>query len=135
MSGLGDLGATVVDDYGTGYSSLSYLRDLRHISGLKLDRSFVTDLWRPPHGAIVESTVGLAAALGLELVAEGVETAEVRDELAGSAARSRRATTFSRPVPAAGRPSGAITGAALGALLPHARRSGPGHLRRATAPV
>src|ERR671920_2627026 len=72
-----------VDDYGTGYSSLGYLRDLSEISGLKLDRAFVTRLDVDPRSqAIVQSTVELARRLGLSLVAEGVETTAVRDRLA-----------------------------------------------------
>jgi diguanylate cyclase (GGDEF)-like protein len=73
----------VIDDYGTGYSSLGYLRDLRDIRGLKLDRSFVTHMDADPRAeAIVESTVTLAHSLGMAVVAEGVETAPVRDRLA-----------------------------------------------------
>jgi EAL domain-containing protein (putative c-di-GMP-specific phosphodiesterase class I) len=65
-----------VDDYGTGHSSLSYLRDLP-ISELKLDRSFLQAVPVDTHNAaIVRSTVQLAHALGLPIVAEGVEDAE-----------------------------------------------------------
>src|SRR5688500_1332329 len=72
----------VIDDYGTGYSSLGYLRDLRDIRGLKLDRSFVTYMDADHRAqAIVESTVNLAHSLGMAVVAEGVETAVVRDRL------------------------------------------------------
>ena len=74
----------VIDDYGTGYSSLGYLRDLRDIRGLKLDRSFVTHMDADHRAeAIVESTVNLAHSLGMAVVAEGVETAGVRDRLRG----------------------------------------------------
>ncbi len=62
-----------IDDYGTGYSSLSYLRDLP-IDEIKIGRSFVTALTNNPrNGAIVGSTIELAHALGLGVVAEGVE--------------------------------------------------------------
>ena len=65
----------VVDDYGTGFSSLGYLRDLHDIRGLKLDRSFVGPMTTDPRAAaIVESTINLAHALGMHVVAEGVET-------------------------------------------------------------
>jgi diguanylate cyclase (GGDEF)-like protein/PAS domain S-box-containing protein len=63
-----------IDDYGTGFSSLGYLRDLR-VQALKLDRSFVMDVDTHDHNrVIVESTVHMAHALGLSVVAEGVET-------------------------------------------------------------
>ena len=63
-----------VDDYGTGHSSLAYLRDLS-VSTLKLDRTFVQGLENSDGDrSIVESTLALAHALGLTVVAEGVET-------------------------------------------------------------
>ena len=88
-----------VDDYGTGYSSLSYLLDLHELGGLKLDRSFVTGLDRDSRAeAIVASTIALAASLDLELVAEGVETAEVRDRLTDLGCLLAQGFFFSRPV-------------------------------------
>jgi diguanylate cyclase len=91
----------VVDDYGTGFSSLGYLRDLRDIRGLKLDRSFVTHLDADRRaGAIVESTINLAHALGMHVVAEGVETAPVRDRLAQLGCEFAQGFLFSPPVPA-----------------------------------
>jgi len=76
VKAISDLGVHVsVDDYGTGFSSLRYLRDLS-IDCLKLDRSFVNDLeTNPDSRIIVESTLALAKALQLEVVAEGVSTA------------------------------------------------------------
>jgi diguanylate cyclase (GGDEF)-like protein/PAS domain S-box-containing protein len=72
---INDLGVRIaVDDYGTGYSSLSYLRDLP-ISALKLDKSFVLNMQRRHDDrVIVESTIQMARALALHVVAEGVET-------------------------------------------------------------
>lgn len=91
----------VVDDYGTGFSSLAYLRDLHDVRGLKLDRSFVTHLDVDPRSeAIVESTINLAHALGMQVVAEGVETAAVRDRLAGFGCELAQGYLFSAPAPA-----------------------------------
>jgi diguanylate cyclase len=90
-----------VDDYGTGFSSLGYLRDLRDIRGLKLDRSFVTNLDTDARAhAIVASTVNLARALGMRVVAEGVETEQVRDRLAALGCDLAQGYLFGRPVPA-----------------------------------
>jgi diguanylate cyclase len=92
----------VVDDYGTGFSSLGYLRDLRDIRGLKLDRSFVTLLDADPRAAaIVESTINLAHALGMHVVAEGVETRPVRDRLVELGCELAQGFLFSPPLPAA----------------------------------
>ncbi len=73
MSALRALGVTlIIDDYGTGYSSLAYLRDLRHLGGLKIDRSFVTNVVSDARSAaIVRSTLDLASALDLAVVAGG----------------------------------------------------------------
>ena len=98
---LRELGVKLsIDDFGTGYSSLSYLRQLR-AHQLKIDRSFVQDL---EHGAdaraIVEAVVRLAHALGMEVVAEGVETAAQREVLAGLNCNKLQGYLFARPVPA-----------------------------------
>ncbi|MDQ2896770.1 MAG: EAL domain-containing protein [Actinomycetota bacterium] len=75
LGGLEALGvAIVLDDFGTGYSSLRYLSSF-HVSQLKLDRSFTADLAREARPAkIIAATIDMARALGMTVVAEGVET-------------------------------------------------------------
>ncbi|MDQ2639461.1 MAG: EAL domain-containing protein [Pseudomonadota bacterium] len=74
LTGLRGLGVQLsIDDFGTGYSSLAYLQKLQ-VDRLKIDRSFVENVHIDPGSrAIVASTVQLAHALGLEVVAEGIE--------------------------------------------------------------
>ena len=72
---------TSIDDYGTGFSSLAYLRDLP-VTELKMDRSFVSTLTTDERSRlIVASTIDMAHALDLEVVAEGVENAAVTAEV------------------------------------------------------
>lgn len=88
-----------IDDFGTGFSSLSYLKRLP-IDELKIDRSFVHDIVGDVNsGAIAESIVLLGRALGLSVIAEGVETEAQRDHLARLGCRSYQGWLFSRPLP------------------------------------
>jgi EAL domain-containing protein (putative c-di-GMP-specific phosphodiesterase class I) len=90
-----------LDDFGTGYSSLSYLHRFP-FDKLKIDRSFITSVADDVRKAeIVRSITALAGNLGMELVAEGVETVEQRDALAGLNCRYAQGFLFSRPVDAA----------------------------------
>jgi diguanylate cyclase (GGDEF)-like protein/PAS domain S-box-containing protein len=89
----------VVDDFGTGFSALSHLRDLP-VSGIKVDRSFTSGLGRDPQcDRIVEALTGLALGLGVDIVAEGVETEEQRAVLAGIGCGHAQGFLFGRPEP------------------------------------
>ncbi len=102
LNALRGLGVKLsIDDFGTGYSSLSYLRRFP-IDQLKIDRSFVQDVTlNSDDAAIVAAIVSLANTLKLEIVAEGVETAEQARTLADQGCRIMQGFFFSKPVPAA----------------------------------
>lgn len=81
LSELQSLGIKIyIDDFGTGYSSLSRLYDLP-LNVLKIDRSFVQKLGSPAGKYIVETITKLASCLGMEVIAEGVETMEQINDL------------------------------------------------------
>ena len=89
-----------IDDFGTGYSSLSYLRQLP-ATELKIDRSFVMDLDTSADArAIVDAVLKLAHAIGLKVVAEGVENIRQRDILLGLGCDEFQGYLFARPMSA-----------------------------------
>jgi EAL domain-containing protein (putative c-di-GMP-specific phosphodiesterase class I) len=82
LDDLRQLGVGIaIDDFGTGYSSLSYLKRFP-VTSVKIDRSFVADLATAREGGLARSIIGIADALGLSTVAEGVETSDQLDLLA-----------------------------------------------------
>ncbi|QTN27875.1 EAL domain-containing protein [Rhodoferax sp. AJA081-3] len=90
-----------LDDFGTGYSSLAYLTRLP-LDQLKIDQSFVRNLGvRHSDGLIVQTIVGMARSLGLEVMAEGVETPAQKDLLAQYGCALYQGYLFARPAPVA----------------------------------
>ena len=91
----------LLDDFGTGYSSLSHLQRFP-IDALKIDRSFVMHLGAGEDDrAIVRAIAAMASALGLEVVAEGVETAEQAAEAQALGCGLAQGYYFARPAPPA----------------------------------
>jgi diguanylate cyclase (GGDEF)-like protein/PAS domain S-box-containing protein len=109
LAALKELGVRLaIDDFGVGHASLLHLRQLLPVDALKIDKSFVDGIVHDAEdSAIVEGVVRLAHSLGLEAVAEGVETAEQAALLDAMACPSAQGFLFARP----------LTPQALGPLL------------------
>jgi diguanylate cyclase (GGDEF)-like protein len=100
LDALRALGVKIaLDDFGTGYSSLSYLQRFA-FDKLKIDRSFVTPLSRSANsGAMIQAIVALGNALGLSILAEGVETEEQRVLLRLAGCHEMQGFLFAEPAP------------------------------------
>jgi EAL domain-containing protein (putative c-di-GMP-specific phosphodiesterase class I) len=99
VQALREMGASVsVDDFGTGYSSLRYLKDLE-VDGLKVDMGFVQDMETDVKlAAIVRTIIALGSELGLDVVAEGIESQTQLDMLKAMGCRLGQGYFFSRPI-------------------------------------
>jgi diguanylate cyclase (GGDEF)-like protein/PAS domain S-box-containing protein len=100
LQALRDLGVRLaLDDFGTGYSSLAYLRQLP-LDTIKIDRTFVAGLGEDPAAApIVRAVVSLAHGLGIDVVAEGVETDEQLAQVRATGCDRGQGYRFARPMP------------------------------------
>jgi EAL domain-containing protein (putative c-di-GMP-specific phosphodiesterase class I) len=98
---LSELGIEIsIDDFGTGYSNLSFLKRYQ-INTLKIDRSFVRDIPDDPDDtAIIDAILVMAHALGLQVIAEGVENEQQLAYLALHGCTRFQGFYFSKPLPA-----------------------------------
>jgi len=113
MQALKDIGVRFsMDDFGTGYSSLAYLSQLP-LDQVKIDQSFVRNIGvKSTDAVIVQTIIGMANNLGLNVIAEGVETLEQRDFLERNGCPNYQGYLFGKPVPVAEFESSLIKGKA-----------------------
>jgi diguanylate cyclase (GGDEF)-like protein/PAS domain S-box-containing protein len=99
---LSEAGVKVaLDDFGTGYASLSHLKQFP-VHSIKIDRSFVSDLaGGPGDAAIIHAVVNLGRSLGIEVIAEGIETAAQHDFLLGIGCDQGQGYLYGKAAPAA----------------------------------
>jgi diguanylate cyclase (GGDEF)-like protein len=102
LQGLREEGVRVaIDDFGTGYSSLAYLKRFP-IQTLKIDRAFINEMMENPQDrAIVNAIIGMAHALNMEVLAEGVERSDQLQYLLDRGCDRAQGFHFGKPVPAA----------------------------------
>jgi EAL domain-containing protein (putative c-di-GMP-specific phosphodiesterase class I) len=135
---LGELGTHLsIDDFGTGYSSLSYLRKLP-AEELKIDRSFIQDLEHSADArAVVDAVIKLAHALGLKVVAEGVENQRQQQVLVQMGCDELQGFLFAKPMSARALMLWAVNDRSEGAsvfkpsLFDETRQSDAAEVRRA----
>ena len=100
LTQIKEIGSTIsIDDFGTGYSSLAYLRQFP-LDRLKIDRTFVKDIPDSDDGVIASSIVALGKAIGLKVLAEGVETEEQLSFLRSHDCDEYQGFYFSKPIEA-----------------------------------
>jgi EAL domain-containing protein (putative c-di-GMP-specific phosphodiesterase class I) len=100
MQAIRQLGVSFsLDDFGTGYSSLAYLTQLP-LNQLKIDQSFVRNIGtKETDATIIQTIIGMANNLGMEVIAEGVETQTQRDFLEANGCTLYQGYLFGKPVP------------------------------------
>ncbi|NIZ89730.1 EAL domain-containing protein [Kineosporiaceae bacterium B12] len=133
---LRDLGVTLLlDDFGTGYSSLSQLQELPfHV--VKVDRSFVAGMASCPRDrALVLAVLSLAGALGMSVVAEGVEDARQAEQLRAAGCGAAQGWYFARAVPRVDLPAAVVEAGARLALLAPPASLAPQFRRRSRVPT
>ena len=100
LNKLSELGVSIaIDDFGTGYSSLSYLQKFS-IHTIKIDQSFVKEIhWENTHSPIIHAIISIAKGLGLNLVAEGIETETQARYLERAGCKIMQGYFYHKPLP------------------------------------